>query len=71
MTFVPSLGDKKSNLDLSKINPEVENTFIIYRHRSIIDKYIDIKPTQGNFKLLSGILDKTKGDFFDLSAPKY
>ncbi len=69
LTFVPSFTDRKSEVHLNKINPEVENTFIIYKHRSIIDKYIDLKPTAENFKLLSETLNKTKGEYFDLSEP--
>jgi protocatechuate 3,4-dioxygenase beta subunit len=71
LTFVPSFSDKESNVFLNKINPSVENTFIIYKHRSIIDKYIDLKSTKENFAILSTTLDKTKGDYFDLSEPKH
>ena len=31
LTFVPSFSDTKTNVNLSKINPDIENTFIIYR----------------------------------------
>ncbi len=71
LTFVPSFSDKKTEANLNKINPAVENTFIIYKHRSIIDKYIDLKPTEDNFRLLSMTLDKTKGDYFELPEPKH
>lgn len=70
LTFVPSFSDIKSEANLNKINPAVENTFIIYKHRSIIDKYIGLKPSKDNFKLLSRILDKTKGDYFEIPEPK-
>lgn len=71
LTFVPSMTDTESEVNLNKINPSVENTFVIYRHRSIIDKFIDIKPTAGNFKLISNILDKTKSEYFNLSEPAH
>ena len=71
LTFVPSLTDVESEVNLNKINPNLENTFVIYRHRAIISKFIDLKATSENFKLVSNILDKTKGDFFDLSEPKH
>jgi protocatechuate 3,4-dioxygenase beta subunit len=71
LTFVPSFSDASTEANLNKINPSVENTFIIYRHRRIIDKYIDLKPTLENCELLSTTLDKTKGDFFDLPEPRY
>ncbi|HSK14190.1 MAG TPA: hypothetical protein VK907_13310, partial [Phnomibacter sp.] len=68
LTFVPSFDDKRTEADLNRINPEVENTFIIYKHRRIIDKYIDLKPTNENFSIISQVLDKTKGPFFSLPA---
>ncbi len=71
LTFVPSMTDQKSEVNLNKINPEVDNTFIIYRHATIIDKYIDLKPTAANFNAISKTLDKTKSDYFDLPVPKH
>ena len=71
LTFVPSLTDTESEVNLNKINPSVENTFIIYRHRTIIDKFIDKKPTADNFKMVSSTLDKTKSEYFNLSEPKH
>lgn len=71
LTFVPSFTDKNTEADLNKINPSVENTFIIYKHRSIVDKYIDLKPTVENFKIISLSLDKTQGEYFDLPEPIY
>ena len=56
---------------LKNINLKVENTFIIYKHRNIVDKYIDLKPTNENFIMLSNTLDKTQGKYFDLPEPKY
>jgi protocatechuate 3,4-dioxygenase beta subunit len=71
LTFVPSFSDEESEANLNKINPNVENTFVIYRHRTIIDKYINLKPTTQNFRLISETLDKTKGNFFELAEPKH
>ncbi len=71
LTFVPSFTDEESEVNLNKINPNVENTFIVYRHRSIINKFIEIKPTADNFKLISNTLDKTKSEYFHLSEPKH
>lgn len=66
LTFVPSFSDTESEANLNKINPAVENTFILYRNRSIIDKFINLKPTEENFKLLAAELDTNKGNYFDL-----
>ena len=71
LTFVPTLMDAESEVNLNKINPQVDNTFIIYRQGTIIDKYIDLAATAESFQLISNTLDKTKSDYFDLPEPKY
>ncbi len=71
LTFVPSMTDSESEVNLNKINPEVENTFVVYRHRAIVDKFIDLKPNPENFMLIASTLDKTKGDYFELAEPKH
>ena len=71
LTFVPSMTDTESEVNLNKINPIVENTFVIYRHRTIIDKLIDLKPSADNFKIISNTLDKTKSEYFNLSEQKH
>ncbi|MCF2489037.1 intradiol ring-cleavage dioxygenase [Dyadobacter sp. CY347] len=52
ITFVPSLGDHESDVYLNNINPKINNTFIIYKNRIIIDTYTDIRPTGQNLKRL-------------------
>jgi protocatechuate 3,4-dioxygenase, beta subunit len=71
LTFVPSMTDAESEVNLNKINASVENTFVIFKHRAIIDKFINFKATADNFKIISLTLDKTKGDYFNLSEPKH
>jgi protocatechuate 3,4-dioxygenase beta subunit len=71
LTFVPSFTDTESEANLNKINAEVENTFIVYRHRTIVDKFINLKPTEENFKKISAALDRTKSVYFDLPEPKH
>lgn len=71
LTFVPSFSDTESEVSLNNINPNVENTFIIYKHRTIVNKYVNLKPTDQNFKLISETLDKTRGNYFDLNEPKH
>jgi protocatechuate 3,4-dioxygenase beta subunit len=70
LTFVPSFSDTESEVNLNKINPNIDNTFILYKHRTIVDKYVNLKPTEQNFKLISELLDNTKGNYFDLNEPK-
>jgi protocatechuate 3,4-dioxygenase, beta subunit len=71
LTFVPSMNDVESEVNLNKINPNVTNTFVVYRHRTIVDKFIDLPATKENFEAISTVLDKTKSKYFNLSEPKH
>lgn len=71
LTFVPSYSDRISDAYLNKINPDVENTFIIYKHRKIVDKYINLKPTDDNFEKIIQSLKSTKGPYFHLPEPSH
>ncbi len=71
LTFVPSLSDTETEVGLNKINPEVSNTFIIYRHKAIVDKYVDLKATTSNFTLISNTLDQTKSAYFGFPEPAH
>lgn len=66
LTFVPSFSDKPSEIYLNRINPELENTFILYRRSIIIDKFLNLKPNPENFKKISNRLDETINEYFDL-----
>lgn len=52
ITYVPSINDHESEMDLNQINPKTKNTIIVYNHRRIFDKFIDFTPTDSNFNLL-------------------
>ena len=71
LTYVPSFTDTESEANLNKINSTVENTIVVYRHRTIVDKYVNLKPTAENFKMISEALNKTKSDYFELPEPKH
>ena len=71
LTYVPSLTDTESEVSLNRINPDVENTFIIFKQRTITEKFIDLKATAENFKIILTTLDKTKGNYFNLPEPAY
>lgn len=71
LTYVPSMLDKESEVYLNKINPEEENTFVVYKNRSIVDKFNNLKASSGNFKIISSTLDKTQGIYFNLAEPKH
>ena len=65
------MSDATSEVNLNNINPTVENTLIIFKHSAIINKYIDLKATPENFELISGTLDKTTGNYFNLLEPAH
>ncbi len=67
LTFVPSFKDKQTEVYLNQIDEEVANTFIIYKHRRIVDKYIGLKAIPAHFDLISKALERTKGPYFNLS----
>jgi protocatechuate 3,4-dioxygenase, beta subunit len=71
LTFVPSFTDPESEVNLNKVNPDAENTFIVYRHSTIVGKFINLSPTPENFKRLSATLDKTMSPYFNLPAPRH
>ncbi|MGI8495210.1 MAG: intradiol ring-cleavage dioxygenase [Pyrinomonadaceae bacterium] len=66
LTFVPSFQDSESNVNLNKINPNLENTIVVFRQRNIIAKYIDLKPSTENFKDISTALDRSTSEYFNL-----
>ena len=70
LTYVPSMQDTGTEVSLNKINPEVENSVIMYNHRNIVDKYISLQPTTENFQMITNALDKNKSKFFYLPEPK-
>lgn len=71
LTFVPSFSDKATEAYLNKINPEAENTIIIYKHRVIVEKFINLQPVRDNFNRISNALDHTRGNYFQLPAPAH
>tara|TARA_R110002050_G_scaffold279088_1_gene425502 strand:+ start:2251 stop:3462 length:1212 start_codon:yes stop_codon:yes gene_type:complete len=70
LTFLPSFADTVSNIHLNNINPKVDNTFLIYKRSTIIDKYINFAPTEENFNKIKRVLDQSANQYFKLSRPK-
>jgi protocatechuate 3,4-dioxygenase beta subunit len=66
LTFVPSFQDKESDVYLTKIDPEVTNTFIIYKNRNIIGNYMNFKAIAENFKQIENTLNKHENAYFKL-----
>ncbi len=70
LTFVPSFKDKSSEVYLNNINPNMNNTFFLYKRSNIFEKYVNLKPNQENFKKIAERLDKSANEYFKLSRPK-
>lgn len=66
LTFVPSFSDKDSEIYLNRINQTTDNTFLIYKRSRVIDKFINLKPTQVNFNLITQQLDHSINEYFYL-----
>jgi protocatechuate 3,4-dioxygenase beta subunit len=71
LTFVPHFSDSESEIDLNKINQQVENTFLLYKRSRIVGKFVNLKPTQDNFNVLREGLNETINEYFDLPKPKH
>jgi protocatechuate 3,4-dioxygenase, beta subunit len=70
LTFVPSFSDTESEVNLNKINQHVENTFLVYKRSKVVEKFVNLKPTKENFKLITERLDNTINEYFDLPKDK-
>lgn len=66
LCFVPSFSDSESEINLNKVDQRVENTFIVYKRSKIVDKFVNLKPVEKNFKLIRERLDETVNEYFDL-----
>ena len=64
LTFVPSFKDSTSEINTNEINPEVQNTFVIYKRSRIVAKFVNLEPNPSHFDSLSQTLDQTKSPYF-------
>lgn len=71
LTYVSYWQDKETEVYLNKINPSAENTFIIYKHRSIVDKYINLQPNASDFAIITAALNRTRSAYFNIPEPAY
>lgn len=66
LTWVPSFSDEESDVHLCRINPDIGNTLVLYRNRTVIDKWMDPPPTEDTFRRVRQKLDSTRRAYFDL-----
>jgi protocatechuate 3,4-dioxygenase beta subunit len=62
VTFVPSLSDTESEINLSRVDPSVGNTIVVYRNRTIVDTFVNLKAIDASFQLVSSTIERTKRD---------
>lgn len=60
VTFVPSMSDTESEINLSRVDPSVENTIVVYRNRTIVDKFVNLRATDTSFQMIASTLARTK-----------
>ncbi|MBL0332227.1 MAG: hypothetical protein IPP08_01020 [Chlorobiota bacterium] len=63
ITYVPSLNDEESYVNLNRINPEVQNTFISFLDRTIIYKHINFVANETNNRIMEEELNNSKIKF--------
>ncbi|MBL4772229.1 MAG: hypothetical protein JKX98_01040 [Alcanivoracaceae bacterium] len=66
LTFVSSFKDKQSDIYKTRINPNLKNTFILYKNRNIIAKFINLDANDKNFMKLTTVLNDNQNDYFNL-----
>ena len=62
LTFISSFKDKASDIHWNRINPDANNTFLMFRQSNIVDKYINLDPNPVNFELIRQSLDRNKSE---------
>lgn len=71
LTLVPSFTDRTSNIYVNRINPNVESTILLYRNRTIVDKFINLLPAPENLQQISNRIDDTQTTYFRLPEPAH
>lgn len=67
LTFVPSFKDEHSEVHFNKINSEVRNTFIVYSHRKVVAKFVNLEPTVANFEIIAASLESDAAQYFQIN----
>lgn len=68
LTYVPSMNDQETEMYLNKIDPNAENTIIIYKHRRIVGKFVNLSPTEDHFNTIKTVIETSKGKYFGLKG---
>jgi protocatechuate 3,4-dioxygenase beta subunit len=71
LTYVPRFDDVGSEANLNKINTAADNTIILYRHRKIVEKFVNAEAEEVSYQRIARALDTLKGEYFKLSEPAH
>lgn len=66
LTFLPSLQDKESEINLNVLNPQSGNSFLVYKRRKLIGKFENFNANNDNFKEIISLLDNSTNEYFKL-----
>ncbi len=66
LTYVPSLSDAASEVNLLGIGENITNTIIVYKRRKVVGKLINADASEANQALLEDMLSRSRNDFFSL-----
>lgn len=70
LTYVPSIHDTESEMHANQFHPQTMNNFIITLDGVIIDKFMNLRPNEASFHILSKVLEDTKREDFELVHPR-
>jgi protocatechuate 3,4-dioxygenase beta subunit len=70
ITYVPSIDDEKTEMNLNKINSKTRNTIIVYNNRGVFDKFVDFVPTEKAFNFLFHSVEEARKSKAALFAKK-
>ncbi len=67
LTYLPSLKDTESEINLNSLNPELKNSFLVYKRRKLIGKFENLNANNENFKEMISLLDNSINEYFKLN----
>lgn len=67
LTYLPSLQDEESEINLNSLNPELYNSFLVYKRRRLIGKFENFKANKENFNEMISLLDNSINEYFKLT----
>ncbi|MBL8012049.1 MAG: intradiol ring-cleavage dioxygenase [Flavobacteriales bacterium] len=66
LTHVPSFSDVDTEVHLNRIDPQVANTFVLYKRSRVIASFTDLEPTETSYALVREALGSSMNAYFDL-----